>query len=300
MSFPRFPDPARRAKILQAHQLRQQGLTMRQIAHEMDCAVSTVSGYLGDYELFRSDLIRELAADQIVSHLIQLAQPDDPQHDQRLADLRELRLLLTSLPQIRRDEAERAGELAQGGIAVDHYGRRYAKPDRLFPPTAEELEQLSQPADPDPDLDPDQPLALSPEPSRTEPNSAEQDPQDDAPALVAQLPSPPARRGETPQAEGGSPTRTEPNTAEQESASTSVQDGASADSEQHSLDPATQQALNDIERQLRMVLRDRDWLNDYPSHNPWHPERRKALRLVEQKQALLAQARSDSQAPDAA
>ena len=98
MSFPRFPDPARRAKLLQAHQLRQQGLTMRQIAHEMDCAVSTVSGYLRDYELFRSDLIHELAADQIVSHLIQLAQPDDPQHEQRLADLRELRLLLTSLP----------------------------------------------------------------------------------------------------------------------------------------------------------------------------------------------------------
>ena len=301
MSFPRFPDPARRANILQAHQLRQQGLTMRQIAHQLDCAVSTVAGYLRDYELFRTDLIRELAADQIVSHLIQLADPDDPQHDQRLADVRELRLLLTSLPQIRRDEAERTQELAQGGVAVDRYGRRQAKPDRFFSPTAEELQQISQaPAGLDRELDPDQPLVFSPEPARTAPNTAEQDPDADARALVPQFPAPPAQRGETPQAEGGSPTRTAPNNTEQESASTPVQDGASPDSAQNSLDPATRQALDELDRQLRSVLRDRDWLNDYPAHNPRHPKRRKALRLVEQKQALLAQARSAAEAPDAA
>lgn len=62
--------------MLQAHLLRQQDLTLRQIATRMNCAHSTVAGYLADFERYRSDLIQELAADQLVTHLIQLADPE--------------------------------------------------------------------------------------------------------------------------------------------------------------------------------------------------------------------------------
>ena len=145
MSFPNFPNPARRAKLLQAHHLRQQGLTLRQIAREMNCAHSTVAAYLKDFELFRADLIQELAADQLVVHLLQLADLDDPHHDRRRADIRELRLLLTAVPKIRRDESERTQELVQGGVSVDRYGQRYPRPEHFFPPTPEEIEQINQP-----------------------------------------------------------------------------------------------------------------------------------------------------------
>ncbi len=176
MSFPNFPNPARRAKLLQAHQLRQQGLTLRQIAQEMGCAHSTVAAYLKDFELFRADLIQELAADQLVVHLLQLADLDDPHHDRRRADIRELRLLLTAVPKIRRDESERTQELVQGGVSVDRYGQRYPRPEHFFPPTPEEIQQIeAPPAEPNADLDPDQPLALAPAPSRTEPNASEHD-----------------------------------------------------------------------------------------------------------------------------
>ena len=137
MSYPNFPNPARRARILEAHQLRQQGLTLREIAKIMGCAHSTVAGYLRDYELFRVDLMRELAADQIVSHAIQLAEVDSEHHDRRLAAMREFRLLLTALPEIRRDEDDRTRELTSGQVHVDRYGNRYATPNRMFPPTQE-------------------------------------------------------------------------------------------------------------------------------------------------------------------
>ena len=162
MSFPNYPNPARRARILEAQQLRMQGLTMRQIARRMQCSVSTVHSYLRDFELFRTDLIQELAADQIVTHLIQFSDLDDPHHEQRRADLHELRLLLSAIPQIHRDESDRSAELLQGGVAVDRYGARYPKADRLHPPTPEETEQMQQPTTTE-DPDPDQPLAFIPE-----------------------------------------------------------------------------------------------------------------------------------------
>ena len=248
MSFPSYPNPARRARILEAQQLRMQGLTMRQIAQRMHCSVSTVHAYLRDFELFHSDLIHELAADQIVDHLIHFADPDDPLHEQRRADLHELRLLLSALPQIRRDESDRSAELLQGGVAVDRYGARYPKADRLHPPTPEETEQMQQPMPAPEPPDPDQPLAFIPE-----------------------------------------PTRTEPNTTEQESTPNPAQNGRSADSGEKSPPPELQQALDEVERQLQDALRHRDWLNDYPQHNPWHPQRQRALRLLEKRDALLAQ-----------
>ncbi len=275
MSFPHYPNPARRARIFEAQQLRMQGLTMRQIAERMHCSVSTVHAYLRDYELFRSDLIHQLAADQIVEHLIHFANPDDPLHEQRRADLHELRLLLSAMPQICRAESDRSAELLQGGVAVDRYGARYPKADRLHPPTPEEAEQMQQstPTPDDPDLD--QPLAFIPEPSRTEPNATEHDIE------------PPDHETEADQSDR---TRTEPNTTEQESTPYPAQNGTSADSAEKSPPPELQQALDEVERQLQDALRHRDWLNDYPQHNPWHPQRQEALRLVEKRDALLAQA----------
>ncbi|MCY3570933.1 MAG: hypothetical protein OXH19_06280 [Chloroflexi bacterium] len=301
MSFPQYPNPARRARILEAQQLRMQGLTMRQIAQRMHCSVSTVHAYLRDYELFRSDLIQELAADQIVDHLIHFSDPDDPLHDQRRADLHELRLLLSALPQIRRDESDRSAELLQGGVAVDRYGARYPKADRLHPPTPEETQQMQQPTPAPEDPDPDQPLAFIPEPRQDQtgqPPQANPEKQTNARDPF----SPPAPRGEMPQAEGGSPqpatssipqtsdpTRTVPNKTEQESTPNPAQDATSANSDEKSAPPELQQALNEVERQLQDALRHRDWLNDYPQHNPWHPQRQEALRLVEKRDALLAQ-----------
>ncbi|MCY3569810.1 MAG: hypothetical protein OXH19_00535 [Chloroflexi bacterium] len=292
MSFPHYPNPARRARILEAQQLRMQGLTMRQIAERMQCSVSTVHAYLRDYELFRSDLIQELAADQIVDHLIHFANPDDPLHEQRRADLHELRLLLSALPQIRRDESDRSAELLQGGVAVDRYGARYPKADRLHPPTPEETEQMQQPAPASEAPDPDQPLAFIPESSRTQPNADEQDLRPPAPGEACPAPDAGVSRsdgGGRPQPTEPDPTRTEPNTAEQKSTPNPAQDATSADSDPKSPPPELQQALDEVERQLQDLLSHRDWLNDYPQHNPWHPQRQRALRLVEKRDALLAQ-----------
>ena len=297
MSFPHYPNPARRARLLQAHELRCQGLTLRQIAQRMDCAHSTVAGYLRDFELFRADLIHELAADQIVSHLLRLQELDSEQHDRRLATVRELRLLLSAIPGIRRDESIRTQELTRGGVAVDSYGNRYAVPDRRFAPTAEEHERSQQPPAHTPAgrPGPDVPLAFLPEPTRTEPNAAEQEipPKLDPPSAAEPVtPAQPAPDHE--------PSRTESNKAEQESGQIPAQDGESGEPDHNSLDPSIQQAIDDIDRQLRQVLAPRDWLNDYPSHNPNHPQRKRALGLVKQKQALLAQARSGSEVSDAA
>ncbi|MYJ91435.1 MAG: hypothetical protein F4038_00075 [Chloroflexi bacterium] len=191
MSFPNYPDPAQRALMLQAYVLRQQGLTYRQIGERMDRSVSTVHGYLRDYELFRSDIIAELAADQIVSHLVQLADLDDPHHDRRLADIRELRLLLSSLPAFRSGEIERTGDILQPGVAIDRYGNRFLKPDRAHPPTPEEIAEVerAEQAQSAAHLNPDQPLAYCPEPARTQQNGAEQE-APTIPRLKAPTPKP--------------------------------------------------------------------------------------------------------------
>ncbi len=332
MAFPNYPNVARRARILEAQQLRQRGLTMRQIGRRMDCSVSTVHGYLRDFELFRTDLMREYASDLIVSHLVHLDDIDDPHRAQRINEMRELRLLLSSVANIRRDDDERIRQLNHGGVKVDNYGNRYPVPDRLYEPTTEEQQRCHQRPDHDKVAGrphPDVPLAYIPEPTRTEPNTDEHNscppldeevatlaaptaPQDEItnlPAPVAlreeipNVPYPPAERGEMPQpapgsdpgAEGGSPlsgehSRTKPNTAEQDSAPNPDQDGTSPDHDPIPLPPSIQQDLDHIEQQLSKVLRFRDWLNDYPPHNPGHPMRREALNLVKRKEALLARA----------
>lgn len=231
MSFPNFPNPAQRAEMFQAHHLRQQGLSLRQIGERMGRAHSTVSVYLKHFELFRTDLIRELAADQIVSHLTHLADIDDPHHDRRLGALRELRLLLASLHGIHRDETIRTEEILQPGLAVDRYGVRYPKPNHTYPPTPEELAQ-EQPAEqtdqPSADLNPDQPLAYRPkssptphpetvEPARTQPNTIEHE---NSP------PPPPSGDPHLPQhTETTEPARTQPNASEREESPSPPQSG---------------------------------------------------------------------------
>ncbi len=299
MAFPNFPNPARRARILEAQQLRMQGLTIRQIGHRMNCSVSTAHGYVRDYELFRLDLVRELAADQIVNHLIHLGDPAGAQNDQSPADLRELRLLLASMARFRSDEEHRTRQLNHGGVAVDRYGNRYSVRERFHAPTPEEEAQSQQPPDdnrvagrPNPDV----PLAYIPEPTPTEQSTDELNSGAPVPEEASHVPSPPAPRGEMPKAEGGTPhtptehSRTKPNTAEQESAPNPAPIGKSDDPEQNSRPPELQRALDHIERQLQQVLRHRDWLNDYPQHSPDHPQRQRALRLVERRDALLARA----------
>ena len=292
MSHPNFPNPARRARILQAHQLRSQGLTLREIAKIMGCAHSTVAGYLRDYELFRLDLMREVAADQIVIHAIQLAQVDSDHHDRRLAAMREFRLLLSALPEFRRDEDDRTGELTRGGVIVDRYGNRYPTRDRLYPPTEEEQQQSKEPPTqlPAGRPSPDVILYCPPLPEPTsEPKS---EPKSEPAAELAS-----EQRAETDRI------RTESNKTEQESASNPAQDSTSANPDQNSPDPPSesiQKAIDKLDRQLEMALSHRDWLNDYPPHNPYHPERQRALRLVEKKQALEAQLAAATQEDPAA
>lgn len=307
MSFPSYPNPARRARILEAQQLRMQGLTMREIAQRMHCSVSTVHAYLRDYELFRSDLVQELAADQIVTNLIHLGDHDDPHHDRRRADLHELRLLLTALPHIRRDESDRSVELLQTGVAVDRYGKRYTKTDRLHPPTPEETEQMQQPGPPAQDLDPDQPLAFLPEPSRTEPNATEQQ-HDPGPTSVAPRPTsdPPrpdagaraSHTASTTESPSPRPTpndeakhdRTNPNKPEQEIHSNPAHNATSAVSDQKSPapnEPPEQPQPKPVPGKIRALLErsDRDWITDYHPHSPNHPLRLAAIQLKKEAEA---------------
>ena len=280
MSFPNFPNPARRNKLLHAHQLRQQGLTLRQIAEIMNCAHSTVAGYLSDFELFRADLIHELAADQIVSHVIQLADLADEHHDRRLAALRELRLLLTAVPQIRRDEDDRVRELTQGGVSVDRYGNRYPAPSRIYPPTPQETAELEQHAQlpTQTELDPDQPLTVTSDPLSppcggrchgvTEggsPNEPTDEPAD----------------------EPATPVRTKSNKPEHKTSPNPAHNGKSTVNEQKSPPPTEQPVPSPVPDEVRAFLEhsNRDWINDYPQHNPNHPLRQAALQLKAETQA---------------
>ena len=328
MSFPRFPNPARRAKLLQAHQLRQQGLTIRQIAEIMHCAPSTVVGYLKDFELFRNDLLHELAADQLVSHVIQLADITDQHHDRRLATARELRLLLGSVAQIRRDEDDRAMELTQNGVSVDRYGNRRPLLNRFHPPTAEEQAQLEQLAQQPPptDLDHDQPLALPPESTQTTPNNSEPTP---PPPTEDAQPTPllPPPAGDAPsipflpplggdaEGRGGSPakqpptptkpTRTNPNNTEQQSIPNPAHNGKSSPDEQNSPpqsavpdsigDPPRSEPQSAVPPDIRDFLKHatRDWLNDYPRHNPNHPLHLAALQLKAEREAAASSTADD-------
>ena len=101
--------PVRRTKVLRAYELRCQGLTIRQIAAEMNCAPSTVLKYLRDFDAHRAEIIESLAAEQLVRSLQQLDSADGERHDRQIAATREFRLLLESLDRTadRRQRRER-------------------------------------------------------------------------------------------------------------------------------------------------------------------------------------------------
>ena len=73
-------NPAKRAKRLQAHSLRCQGLTYRQIGERMRCAHSTAARYVRDFEANRAEIIESLAADLLVHSVANLQNPDPDLH----------------------------------------------------------------------------------------------------------------------------------------------------------------------------------------------------------------------------
>ena len=294
MSFPHYPDPAQRAEMLQAHLLRQQGLTYRQIGQRMDRAVSTVHGYVRDFEQFRTDLIGELAADQIATHLIQLADIDDEHYERRLASVRELRLLLGSLPEIHRGEVDRTVEILQYGVAIDRYGNRYPKPEHMYPPTEEELAQAEQPpAITEPN--PDQPLAFLPEPSRTLPNEPEQETTSTATSVAPRPeagPRPPgaangksAASAQTAPAARPNSRRTPPNRTERNTAPNPALNGRSANHDQNSPPPNEQPQADAVPDEILRLLGyldadwDPGWLDDDAPYAPGHPLHQAAIQL---------------------
>ena len=102
-------NPAQRARHLQAHNLRCQGLTYRQIAERMGCAASTAAQYVRRFEARRTEIVESLTADILV-HSVAGLQGDEPDlHARHIANARELRLLLNSLDQVedRRQRRER-------------------------------------------------------------------------------------------------------------------------------------------------------------------------------------------------
>ncbi len=294
MAFPNYPNPARRARILQAQELRQQGLTLRQIARIMDCSPSTVAGYLRDYELFRNDLIQELAADQIVSNLIQLGDVNDEHYERRLAAVREYRLLLAALPGFRDDQNERIRELVRGGVKLDHYGNRYPVPNRWHPPTDEEQNAIEQPpangktiaGRPNPDV----PLAYIPEQDRRPPPSGEVSRSDGG-----GRPTPTEAESNDPQP--ADLDQTNPINAEQDrrpppSGEVSRSDGGGrpkpTKAESNDPQPADPDQTNPIKP-------DQDSVQP-PAHNGKSPDpARNSLSPIERKEVLLAQYGQDDQ-----
>ena len=105
-------NPAKRAKRLQAHSLRCQGLTYRQIGERMRCAHSTAARYVRDFESHRSEIIESLAADLLVHSVANLQTPDPDLHAQHINAARELRLLVNSLDQVEDRRQKRARRVA--------------------------------------------------------------------------------------------------------------------------------------------------------------------------------------------
>ena len=105
-------NPAKRAKRLQAHSLRCQGLTYRQIGERMRCAHSTAAKYVRDFEANRSEIIESLAADLLVHSVANLQTPDPDLHAQHINAARELRLLVNSLDQVEDRRQKRARRVA--------------------------------------------------------------------------------------------------------------------------------------------------------------------------------------------
>ena len=115
-------NPAQRAKRLQAHSLRCQGLTYRQIGERMRCAHSTAAHYVRDFEANRAEIIESLAADLLVHSVANLQHPDPDLHAQHINAARELRLLVNSLDQVadRRQKRDRRVVMEQEADTIKY------------------------------------------------------------------------------------------------------------------------------------------------------------------------------------
>ena len=97
------PTPRRCRRILAAHHLHCQDLSLQQIADRMGCARSTAHSYLRDFRLHRDHILRTVAADRLADqvHLLGQIETEPDQHRRAVAATRELRLLLLNLPDIK-------------------------------------------------------------------------------------------------------------------------------------------------------------------------------------------------------
>ena len=132
---PNPPSPRRCLRILEAHHLSCQGLSLRQISERLDCARSTVSGYLRDFQIHRAHILHSVAADRLADQVHLLTQPDaEPaQHRRQIAAARELRLLLRDLPRLQEHDEQRRAQVEAirnaPAIALARSRNRYAGPD---------------------------------------------------------------------------------------------------------------------------------------------------------------------------
>ncbi len=179
------PTPRRCQRILQAHHLRCQGLSLTQIAAAMNCARSTSAAYLRDLRLHHHHILQTLVEDQLLDHIQLLTEPgqEPKQHQQRVATARELRLLLTALPKIeaareRKREQPGSDEPAEEQPPCSQYDHAFAlvngqdRPDNCpddceftKPPYARDLDS---PGQTEPDREPSP--QISPQSSQIEQN----------------------------------------------------------------------------------------------------------------------------------
>lgn len=96
------PTPRRCHRMFEAHHFDCQGLSLRQIGARLGRAPSTVHAYLKDFQVHRDHVLRTVAADLLADQVHILTQPATApdQHRRTVAAIRELRLLLLSLPGI--------------------------------------------------------------------------------------------------------------------------------------------------------------------------------------------------------
>ena len=195
-------NPAQRAKRLQAHQLRCQGLTYRQIGERMNCAHSTAASYVRAFDRDRDDILASLAADLLV-HAVSGVQTSDAElHARHISAARELRLLLNSIDQVADRRQRRERRVAQEEEA-DVLKQVQAMEELYMMMDKHDIDDLT------PHLDAlDAPSA--PNPTDTPTNGPAQ------PAPTANTPEQPDPKPE-PRPSGSEHNRTKSNKAEQES-----------------------------------------------------------------------------------
>ena len=142
---------AKRAKLLQAHNLRCQGKTYRQMGAEMNCAPSTAARYLREFERHREEIIQQLAQDQLIGLLQQLPETADDLHQRHVNAAREFRLLLNALDQIEDRRQKRVRRVYENNVqdAKEHFQGLEQIVENMFKsgywePT-EDLEEIGAP-----------------------------------------------------------------------------------------------------------------------------------------------------------